>query len=48
MALGTCNVLQYNLQATTTLNSECTLTFDGTSAATPYVSAVIALTLDAK
>ena len=36
------------LQSTTTTRGGCINTFDGTSSATPYVSAVIALVLDAK
>ena len=36
------------IQVTLDLNNECTTTFSGTSSSTPYVSAVIALTLQAK
>ena len=35
-------------QATLGLNNHCIVSFGGTSSATPYVSAIIALTLDAK
>ena len=36
------------MQATTGVNQTCYPSFDGTSAATPVVSATIALTLEAK
>jgi len=36
------------MQTTTTLNGRCTDDFDGTSAATPLVSGVMALALQAK
>ena len=36
------------MQTTTTLNGRCTDGFDGTSAATPLVSGVMALALQAK
>ena len=36
------------LQSTTTTGGACSNVFGGTSAAAPYVSAVIALTLEAK
>ena len=37
-----------NFQRTTDLNNQCTTSFSGTSAATPMVSGIIALTLEAK
>ena len=41
-----CEILY--MQTTTTLNGLCTDDFDGTSAATPLVSGVMALALQAK
>ena len=41
-------LLFFNSQTTTDLNGGCTDGFTGTSASTPLVSAVIALTLEAK
>ena len=42
-----CKTLSYT-QTTTTLNGRCTDDFDGTSAATPLVSGVMALAMQAK
>ena len=36
------------LQATTALNGKCTESFGGTSSATPMVSGIISLVLEAK
>ena len=49
--IGSCvlnHVVLSPMQTTTTLNGRCTDGFDGTSAATPLVSGVMALALQAK
>ena len=38
----------YSFQATTQVFGSCTYHFDGTSAATPIMSSIVALTLEAK